>query len=154
MRWLACFALALSFSLGPFSGRAWSLSSTESPREASEEGSSARLPTWERLDELLRMLEDAATDSSRDSERLRESLETARSELSELSRSLEESETRARELSDSLELCERSLELSEKSLEEARKLERGRETELWAWRVAAVLGFATGAFGLGYGLSR
>ncbi len=154
MRWLACFALALSFSLGPFSDRAWSSSPTDSPREASEDGSSEPLPTWERLDELLRMLEDAASDSSRDSSRLRESLETARSELNGLSKSLEESETRARELSVSLELCERSLELSEKSLEEARKLELRRETELWAWRVAAVLGFAAGAFGLGYGLSR
>lgn len=130
------------------------MSPTDSLREASRDDSSAQAPTWERLDELLNLLEDAARDSNRDSLKLMESLEIARSELSELSKSLEESETRAKELSGSLERCERSLELSEISLKEARRLERSRNTELWVWRVAALIGFAAGAFGLGYGLSR
>ncbi len=154
MRWLVCFALALSLLPGLCSAQSWSSSSTESPSAVSGDSSSGQLPSWEKLDELLSSLESAALDSSRDSAKLRQSLETARLKLIELSKSLDESRTQASELSALLEQCETSLRLSEKSLKEAQALARRRDTELWIWRAAAVLGLAAGAFGLGYGLSK
>lgn len=154
MRWLVCFALALSLLPGLCSAQSWSSSSTEFPSAVSGDSSSGQLPSWEKLDELLSSLESAALDSRRDSAELRQSLETARLKLIELSKSLDESRTQASELSALLEQCETSLRLSEASLKEAQALARRRDTELWIWRAAAVLGLAAGAFGLGYGLSK
>jgi len=154
VKWLAFFALLASFFWAPLSAQSSSSPSTERLPAASGSASSSLKPTWERLDELLKSLEDAALDSSDDSARLRTSLEDARSELTALSKTLDESRTRADELSSSLERCERSLALSEESLKEAQAAARRRDFELWAWRAAAVLGLTAGAIGLGYGLSR
>jgi hypothetical protein len=152
MRWLALFALLCWLSSAPSWAQASSSPSTESPPEASDSGSGPPSATWERLDDLLTQLESSAEDSSRDSSRLRESLEAARAGLTELSSRLDESRTRASELSSSLEQCARSLELSESSLREARSAAARRELELWLWRGAAVLGLAAGAVGLAWGL--
>ena len=153
MRCLVCFALCASF----FPAFSWaedsSSSSIGSLPAASVNASASPSATWERLDDLLSRLESSAEDSSEDSRLLKTSLEDARSRLSELSMRLIESATRAGELSSSLERCERSLALSEASLREARMAAARRDTELWLWRGAAVLGVAVGAASFGWGLA-
>ncbi len=162
MRWLTFIALLCLCSRGPswavpFSVPFWealsSSSSTGPLPEASARSSASPSATWERLDDLLSQLESSAEDSNADSLRLRESLGDARSRLSELSARLTESSTRAAGLSSSLELCERSLALCEASLREARVASARRDTELWIWRGAAILGVVVGAAGLGWGFA-
>jgi septal ring factor EnvC (AmiA/AmiB activator) len=152
MRWLVSLAL-LAFLLPALSWAQASPSSlTAASPGASPSSSRDRSATWERLEELLSLLESSAEASSADSRSLEASLKDARSSLTELSSKLSESETRADELSSSLERCAKSLELSEASLKQARALASRNELDLRLWRGAAVVGLALGIGGLAGGI--
>jgi hypothetical protein len=148
MRWVISLALCALLSPALSWAEAPSSSSTAPSREASDRGSGSQSATWERLDELLRLLESSAEDSSADSARLEASLRDARSSLTELSARLSESQTRASALSSSLAACARSLELSEASLREAKALAARSELELRLWKGAAFVGLAVGVGGI------
>lgn len=158
MRWTATLALALFFSSAPSwpapsSAQGSSSSSTGQCQEGSAGDSQTPSASWERLDDLLNLLERSAADSSEESRLLKLSLEDARSRLTELLTRLDESGTRAAALSSSLESCERSLELSEASLREAQASARRAEAELRLWRWTAGIGAAAGLAGLAWGLA-
>jgi adenylosuccinate lyase len=112
---------------------------------ATPPAASASLST--QLDELATILEQSITDSATDWDLLSETLTSLYSRLEKLA-------TLSRGLEQENESMRKSLDDLGISLDQVKAEARRQNRELWAWRIAAVLGLAAGAAGIGYGLTR